>query len=238
MARLIYPEAGSLHGTVEAGLEHVPFVLGEDEAYLDEPSRYLRERATGRWNPRNPEASAYAGQKPVSENSIRSYGSDVQNLFSFVEATSIPWIDLDAGDLVAAYRTAMERGIWSAWGGALSRATVKRRAAVALDFLHWSARRGVRSRNSSRRVAITLPRPSSRPSVAHHGRRPNPRLLRPPTVEEVDAWLFELQARSGYTVALAAEFRRYRSRSRAKRCSAPRKTEGRPHPRSRRWSTG
>ena len=47
MAILIYPEPGTLAGTHASQLEYVPFLIGDQEVYLDDASRYLRERAVG-----------------------------------------------------------------------------------------------------------------------------------------------------------------------------------------------
>lgn len=205
MATLIYPERGSLAGTHASQLEYVPFLVGDHEVYLDDASRYLRERAVGRWNPKNPDASEYAARRVLSENTVRSYASDLQNFVSFLEAARLEWPRIDAQDLIHAYRQAMELGSWSSWGGCLAYSTVKRRVSTALDFLHWSSRRGERSRTAQYRSAISVGAPAQ-PSTAKRGRRPNPRLLRAPTIDAVATWLKELQAREGYTTALAAQF--------------------------------
>jgi hypothetical protein len=153
MAALFFPRLGSLVGTAGETLTRVPFLLSHDLVYLDEPNSYLRARATGRWHPRARRPSDYFRARPLAENSIRAYASDLQNFFSFLEAADRDWISANGADLVDDYDDAVAKGEWSASprpqrdkplvaGTPLSAATINRRTSTATEFLSWAADRG------------------------------------------------------------------------------------------------
>lgn len=161
MASLQFPLPGSLLGSTEESFEYVPFLLGRDQSYLDEPSAFLRDRASGRWHPSARQASVYHLRRLLSQNSIRSYGWDLQNFFSFLEATGLTWQGPPEA-LLAAYDRAMADGSWSADArsspAGLRPATINRRIAIALEFLCWASDRALRPfRYRERTWTITSP---------------------------------------------------------------------------------
>ncbi|CAN7461438.1 hypothetical protein LJR225_003119 [Phenylobacterium sp. LjRoot225] len=117
MATLVHPALGSLAGSPGQALEHVPFLLSFDQAYLDEPSAYIRDRACGRWHPAARNASDYYQGSRLAENTVTAYATDLQNFVSFLEATGSDWRADDAHGLLDAYDRAMSNGAWSEKAG-------------------------------------------------------------------------------------------------------------------------
>lgn len=185
-------------------IAHVPFLIGADGAYLSEINLFLRERALGTWCA-NDRASAYRVAEPLSENSIDAYSRDLENWVGYMEASGTDWRGLAYQDLLDGYDRAQVTGAWSQRGEPLAAATINRRVDRATEFLMWAAYRDLRrpfilgrrpKRDRSGRRELT----DATTRVARH--RQNPKRLRLPEEHEVDAWLADVRARSGATLAL------------------------------------
>lgn len=216
MATLVYPQAGSLSGPLKR-FAGVPFLLSREMAYLDEPSEYLRQRALGRWHPNHPAPSEYWRGKKLSDRTVEAYGNDLQNFFSFLEATDSDWRTVGPQDLLEEYEEAMLNGQWSRAAAnayrppGLKPSTVNRRSAIATEFFLWASLKGFCGRVPPT-TSSKGPRPRSSIPIrvtdvdAVHARRNrvDPKCLRLPTGEELEEWLKELKARHGKTVFIAA----------------------------------
>ena len=114
----------------EGGLERstrVPFLLSDDMRYLDEPSRFLRERAAGIWRPEQRESSAYSARTRLSDNTLDAYSRDLENFWTYLETRKVRWQTLSYQHVLDFYDADMARGRWSEDGKPLSASTVNRR---------------------------------------------------------------------------------------------------------------
>ena len=193
----------------QAGLgryERVPFLVSSDMEYLDEANRFLRERAVGAWRPRRGECSAYATKSALADNTIDAYSRDLENFWSYVEATKLHWRSVTYLDLLDSYDKDMGRGRWSEDGEPLSPSTINRRVDLAAQFLEWAAERGDREPFEVSLEATSKPFGHGRRGpveVRVRRRRVDPGHLRLPTAAEINRWLLEVRARRGVTKALA-----------------------------------
>lgn len=151
MAFFFKANAEVLEGLGLANWVNVPFLLSVDLDYLDEVNRFLRELATGVWNPKERTRTEFATRIMPCDNTLEAFGRDLENWLSYMECSQKCWRTCSASELCE-YEHAMLRGEWSADHSPLSKNTVKRRVAKAEHFLSWSVERGLRSPANNTRL--------------------------------------------------------------------------------------
>lgn len=204
MASLFEPDRSVLVASGYESVGHVPFLLSAGLEYLDEPNRFLRERATGAWHPNRREQSPYGRALRPSENTIRAYGRDLENALTYFETRKLDWRTIDYQQLLDTYDADMGTGRCSADGSGLGNSTINRRVDTLVEFLLWSGDRGFRRpfsvatelapRNGSLRGA-PAGRKRVKAEVRIGRRRVHSRHLRLPTGAEIHTWLSEIETR-------------------------------------------
>lgn len=110
MAPLFEPDRSVLVASGYESVGHAPFLLSAGLEYLDEPNRFLRERATGAWHPNRREQSPYGRALRPSENTIRAYGRDLENALTYFETRKLDWRTIDYQQLLDTYDADMGTG--------------------------------------------------------------------------------------------------------------------------------
>lgn len=192
---------------------HVPFLLDNELNYLDDLCRFLRERAVGEWNPSKGMSDSYSYREPISENSIVAYARDLENFWTYVEATSLPWRTISYTGLLESYDTDLGNGRWSRSGNKLAASTINRRVDRAVEFLSWAAEKGIRQAFpvTTKTVSRSIydgrsANPGAKSIEVRTGkRRIQKSQMRLPTRTEIDIWLSEIEVRRGKPLRLACE---------------------------------
>jgi integrase len=206
-----HPDGKMLSAAGFGKLSHIPFLLGRDLQYLDEPNRFLRERALGTWHPNRRDVSPYGRVRLPAVNTIAAYGADLENFLTYVEAKGLDWHRLSYQQLLETYDGDMGRGSWSVDGQPLSSSTINRRVGLATEFLQWAADHDLRDAfevitslsSHTARSGKSARKRHQAAEVRVGRRRVHPSHLRLPTAAEIKRWLAEIAARRGKTKALA-----------------------------------
>jgi integrase len=224
--RLLFPDDNVMKEQGYAQVAHIPFLLGDDGAYLDEANRYLRERALLEWLPEEAfdlaeTRSSYRSGRTLSyptTASLRAIGERLKNFLSWCIREKLDWRVAEyTQHVVNGYQVAMSDGKWSADGRSLGGATINQRAAEATLFLAWSVQTGLRligappfkvprHRGRQQRVAGTSSCRNSTIPESRAGRvHEVPQLFTLPSSEEVAVWLSRVYTMRGKVKGLCCE---------------------------------
>lgn len=212
MAQLFIPDRARLISIGFEAIADIPALFDDSHRYCREYNWFLRERALGEWTPKErPEAFRTAAF--LSPQSVLSLGYQLKNWIEWCAARQIDWRTADYRRDLLSWRNAMASGIWSEDGSPLSASTCERRVDVAIQFLNWAAKRGLRS-------SLKVPMGSYTVTVASRTgrsvrqkrhrragrRRADPASLRLPTDTEIQTWRSVVEARCGHSKWLTCRF--------------------------------
>jgi integrase len=206
MAYLFWPMSTELKRAGYEAVANVPFIIDSSWSYNRPASRYLRERALAEWSPRQ-ELAGFGCL--LTEDTLETYGECLCDLLEWLEAKPLSLVDVEYNkDILNGYQQDMRRGHWSSDGHGLSARTVTLRTAVAVDYLNWTAARGIRAAFSVPRRSKRISARSGTSSYGQHwinieardGRvRPDPKELRLPNDLEMRRWLRAVKVEKGPT---------------------------------------
>ena len=208
MAFLIKPHQERCRELGISKLSHIPGVWSKDWKPVPEAMDYLIWKGTGRWAS-GKVRSGYADWTALSAASMLAIGNDVTNFLDWCERRRLQWRDLSYSQLVDRYQGDMTSGKWSQInkGRSLSPSTVNRRMLSVIDFLTFSASRGLRPPFEVEYTEVP------NPGIGHNSLamqrdgkvRQHPSQLRLPTLKETSCWLEDLKLKHGITPHLMAK---------------------------------
>lgn len=175
-----------------AHLAHVPVIWSAQWQLIEEASEYLIARSQGQWSPRNLESSTYSHQYKPAENSIVSYGRDLENFLTYCERRRLDWRKLDYQALLEFYQEDMQTGRAAKEKAPLAPSTINRRVGTVCDFLGFAASTGRRGGFAVSYSSYFEKSKSSQNGKNHRrvGRvRRRPDDLRLPSRQEIKNWL-------------------------------------------------
>lgn len=211
------PDGGRLQDLGFVALVDVPWLFDDDQKLLREHSRYLRDRAMGRWSPRSTFERALTVRVP-SPRTVKQAAESLSVFVDWCGRKAKDWREMSYDDVLI-FQDDMVKGNGTGSGRALSPVTANMRASEATAFLEWAGRHTLRPFFSVPRVesrhhfstglsarpglALSLTRKgrakvSSAPSIASIS-------LLPPLQEIVD-WLKLVKLRRGTCKYLMAKF--------------------------------
>lgn len=220
--RVLFPDPELMCERGFQSIAHVPFVLDDDGKYLDEPSRYLRERALLEWLPEQAFSGAAAQPRRrlsyPTVDSLRSMGDRLKNFLEWCASKKLDWRYADyTRHVVGAYQTAMSTGDWSRYGEPLAGKTINARASEATLFLSWAEQTGLRAKDAapfrvptwrSKRKTSSKPLKFNADTgvLTRAGEVPErPPLFVLPTPEQVGTWLRRVYVTRGQVKGLCCE---------------------------------
>ncbi|WP_169517146.1 tyrosine-type recombinase/integrase [Azohydromonas australica] len=211
---LHWPSSETMKQAGYGTVAHVPCVFDKNWAYVDEASRYLRERALLEWTPAgqvDDNIEDAGTSRYPTRKSLQNYGERLTNFLEWCEFRNLAWREVHYTDhLIDRYQAEMRNGAWSERHRPLAPRTINARVDEACYFLRWAASHGYRG---PFKVVSTLKRKKAG-SATHSTQRtvtvkvragkvrPNPAELRIPTPEEMKRWHRAVLVRKGYTKAL------------------------------------
>lgn len=204
MAYMIMPDRAKCAELGISELAHIPGLWSAKWKLLDEAVDYLIARGISRWSPGIGPRSDYARAKLPAENSMKSYGRDLESFFTYCERFRLDWKKVRYDQLLETYQLSMQTGSYSANGQPLSASTINRRMLTVGDFLTFAAHFDLRDRFEV--AQVTIPSHIQSQLQAQIGKqaplssrrvgrvRKDPDDLELPTRSEIKGWLDAIYA--------------------------------------------
>lgn len=210
-----WPDRGDLIQSGYGAVAHVPCIFNISGEYVDEVSRYLRERALCNWSPMMKSFKSAASPRYPTPTSLKGFADALINFLEWTEYRGRDWRSVRyTEDMVNGYQEDMTTGAWSAAGRKLAASTINLRVGEACNYLCWAADKGLRAPffmvSELVRVISNASRTSNgkivREMEVRVGRvRPDPQKFELPTDEAVQSWHKAVVIERGVTKALMCE---------------------------------
>lgn len=215
MANLVWPDPLELERAGYQSVAKVPVLFDNEWCYLNELNWYLRQRARVEWSPASGSQMSIAKRRYPTKRTLEQFARDLGNFSDWLSHRGFDWRLVDySTHLVDGYQADMQEGRWGTTGKGLDPSTINGRMGEACNFLRWCGERGLREPFEMVVSTHLVHRPVATNSHGHQavavtsrvgGIRLNPKVLRLPTVTEVDRWLGAVKLQRGGTKALVCE---------------------------------
>ena len=188
-------------------LAHIPVIWTCDWELMEEASKFLIDRGTGKWSPSHRISSEYADRRKLSAGTMRNLGRDLESFLTYCERRSLDWRLLSYEHLLDTYQADMKSGFHLLGGSPLAPGTINRRIGSTCEFLLYCAHHGWRGVFEVAQENVQRSTSSHNHSVAHRrvGKvRKNPAELRLPSRSEIKIWLDAILDGYGGAVGVTA----------------------------------
>jgi integrase len=218
-AFVFHPSKDRLSSAGYSSVAHVPVIFFANGQYARPLNHFLRARALVEWPLQDDGGFGYAPHF-LRFLTLKSIADDIINFLHYIdtEQIALDWRTIRYDPHLLRYRELQLEGKWSAKARdkklyPLADGTVARRMLNVIDFLEFASAKGYRDKfvrpttKVARRIIGNKGMTGSSRSYRSRGQhvRQAPIDLRIPTKSELSQWLDDVQAKKGYTKALACK---------------------------------